>query len=176
VPVGICARNSIISLLQGDLGRSVGVVTAIRQSWLAARPRLSRSDPVLRLVRLRQRFVRRCQRRRRSYRKEGASAGGGWGACQLKCVDGRPGLDCQDTDCDYFPSRLLRTCGERPSSRAAEQRYERAPLYCLPEHAGSHPIGFQFRPSSFAKTRTSPVAIRALPDLCLGIVSGRLGD
>jgi len=59
VSVGICARNSIISPLLGDLGRSVGVVTAIRQSWLAARARVGRSDPVLRFVRMRQRFVRR---------------------------------------------------------------------------------------------------------------------
>src|SRR6266404_5989994 len=33
-----------------------------------------------------------------------------------KRVDGRPGLDRQDTDRGYFPSRPLRTCGERPSS------------------------------------------------------------
>src|SRR5215470_13037130 len=31
--------------------------------------------------------------------------------------------------------RLLRVRRERPRRRAAEQRYERAPLYCLPEHA-----------------------------------------
>ncbi len=37
-----------------------------------------------------------------------------------KRVDGRPGLDRQDTDRDYFPFRLLRTCGERPSSRTAD--------------------------------------------------------
>ena len=43
-----------------------------------------------------------------------------------KCVDGRPGLDCQDTDRDYFPSRLPRTCGERPRGRAAKQRDELA--------------------------------------------------
>src|SRR5262247_2159741 len=45
-----------------------------------------------------------------------------------KCVDGRPGLDCQDTDRDYFPSRPLRTFGERPSSRTADQSDELATL------------------------------------------------
>src|SRR6476646_11094836 len=34
-----------------------------------------------------------------------------------KRVDGWPGLDREDTDRGYFPSRLLRTRGERPSSR-----------------------------------------------------------
>src|SRR5712691_9989495 len=43
-----------------------------------------------------------------------------------KRVDGRPGLDRQDTDRDYFPSRPLRTCGERPSSRTADQSDELA--------------------------------------------------
>src|SRR5215470_5471567 len=37
-----------------------------------------------------------------------------------KRVDGRPGLDRQDTDRNYFPSRLLRPCGERPSNRTAD--------------------------------------------------------
>src|SRR5205823_7585816 len=37
-----------------------------------------------------------------------------------KGVDGRPGLDRQDTNRDYFPFRLLRTCRERPSSRTAD--------------------------------------------------------
>ena len=38
-----------------------------------------------------------------------------------KRVDGWPGLDRQDTNRNYFPYRLLRPCGERPSSRSAEQ-------------------------------------------------------
>src|SRR5215813_14174897 len=41
----LCQKLDHLPLL-GDLGHSVGVVTAIRQSWLAARPRLGRSDPV----------------------------------------------------------------------------------------------------------------------------------
>src|SRR5260370_30237257 len=41
-----------------------------------------------------------------------------------KRIDGRPGLNRQDTDRDYFPSRLLRTCAERPSSRTADQSDE----------------------------------------------------
>ena len=48
-----------------------------------------------------------------------------------KRVDGRPGLDRQDTDRDYFPSRLLRPCGERPSSRSAEQSDELAALHSI---------------------------------------------
>jgi hypothetical protein len=43
-----------------------------------------------------------------------------------KRVEGRPGLDRQDTDRDYFPCRTLRTCGERPSSRADNQSNELA--------------------------------------------------
>jgi hypothetical protein len=37
----------------------------------------------------------------------------------FKGVEGRPGFDRQDTDCDYFPSRLLRPCRNRPRRRAA---------------------------------------------------------
>ena len=48
-----------------------------------------------------------------------------------KRVDGRPGLYPQDTDRDYFPSRLLRTCGERPSSRTADQSDELAALHSI---------------------------------------------
>src|SRR5262249_17623500 len=47
-----------------------------------------------------------------------------------ECVDGRPGLDRQDTDRDNFPSRPLRSCSERPSSRTAEQRDELTPFHC----------------------------------------------
>src|SRR5438067_9336129 len=45
-----------------------------------------------------------------------------------KRLDGRPGLDRQDTD--YFAS-LLRTCGERPSSRTADQSDELATLHSI---------------------------------------------
>jgi hypothetical protein len=48
-----------------------------------------------------------------------------------KRVDGRPGLDRQDTDRDYFPSRPLSTCGERPSSRTADQSDELAALHSI---------------------------------------------
>src|SRR5262245_41764884 len=41
-----------------------------------------------------------------------------------KRVDGWPALDRQDTDRDYFPSRPLRICGERPSSRTGDQSDE----------------------------------------------------
>jgi len=61
----VCQKLDHLPLL-GDLGRSVGVVTAIRQSWLAARPRLSRSDPVLRFVHRRQKFVHRCHGRKKA--------------------------------------------------------------------------------------------------------------
>src|SRR5262249_22460344 len=46
-----------------------------------------------------------------------------------KRVDGRPGLHRQDTDRDYFPSRLLRPCGERPSRRTADQSDELAAVH-----------------------------------------------
>src|SRR5262245_39983676 len=46
-----------------------------------------------------------------------------------KCLDRRPGLARQDTDRDNFPSRPLRTCGERPSTRTADQSDELAPLH-----------------------------------------------
>src|SRR5215470_16702316 len=46
-----------------------------------------------------------------------------------KRVDGRPGLDRQDTDRNYFSSRLLRTCSEWPSSRTADQPDELTPLH-----------------------------------------------
>src|SRR5262249_60888345 len=42
-------------------------------------------------------------------------------------VDGRPGLDRQDTNRNYFPSRPLRPCGERPSNRTADQSDELTP-------------------------------------------------
>src|SRR5262249_49955711 len=48
-----------------------------------------------------------------------------------KSVDRRPGLDRQDTDRDYFPSHLLRTCGERPSSRTADQSNELATFHSI---------------------------------------------
>src|SRR6266480_38084 len=48
-----------------------------------------------------------------------------------KRVDGWPGLDRQDTDRDYFPYRLLRPCGERPSSRTADQSDELAALHSI---------------------------------------------
>jgi hypothetical protein len=48
-----------------------------------------------------------------------------------KRVDGRPGLDRQDTDRDYFPSCLLRTCAERPSSGTADQSDERAAVHSI---------------------------------------------
>src|SRR5262249_26323518 len=48
-----------------------------------------------------------------------------------KRFDRRPRLDRQDTDRDYFPSRLLRTCGERPSSRTADQSDELAAVHSI---------------------------------------------
>jgi hypothetical protein len=47
-----------------------------------------------------------------------------------KRVDGRPGLDRQDTDLDYFPSRLLRAGRERPNRRRAAEhvRNSRRPM------------------------------------------------
>jgi hypothetical protein len=48
-----------------------------------------------------------------------------------KRVDRRPRLDRQDTDRDYFPSRLLRTSGERPSGRTADQSDELAALHSI---------------------------------------------
>ena len=48
-----------------------------------------------------------------------------------KRVDGWPGLDRQDTNRNYFPYRLLRPCGERPSSRSAEQSDELAALHSI---------------------------------------------
>jgi hypothetical protein len=47
-----------------------------------------------------------------------------------KRVDGRPGLIRQDTDGDYF-ALLLRTCGERPSSRTANQSDELAAVHSI---------------------------------------------
>jgi hypothetical protein len=41
------------------------------------------------------------------------------------------GLDRQDTDRDYFPSRRLRTCGERPNSRTADESDELAALHWI---------------------------------------------
>jgi hypothetical protein len=48
-----------------------------------------------------------------------------------KRLDRRPRLDRQDTDRDYFPSRLLRTSGERPSGRTADQSDELAALQSI---------------------------------------------
>jgi hypothetical protein len=48
-----------------------------------------------------------------------------------KRVEGWPGFDRQDTDRDYFPFRPLRTGGERPSSRTADQSDELAALHSI---------------------------------------------
>jgi hypothetical protein len=48
-----------------------------------------------------------------------------------KCLDRRPGLARQNTDRDNFPSRPLRTCGEWPSTRTADQSDELAPLHSI---------------------------------------------
>src|SRR5262249_53138733 len=67
-----------------------------------------------------------------------------------KGVDGWPGLDRQDTDRDYFPSRLLRTCAERPSSRTADQSDELAALHSITCSAPtSRTLGIT-RPSALA--------------------------
>jgi hypothetical protein len=53
-----------------------------------------------------------------------------------KRVDGRPGLERQDTDRDYFPSRPLRTCAERqpPSDLMTEDNRLQTPSPLDPGH------------------------------------------
>src|SRR5262249_39037340 len=80
-----------------------------------------------------------------------------------KRIDGRPRLDRQDTDRDYFPSRLLRTCGERPSSRAADQSDELAAR--INNHVdfilqGRPKIGGQFTRSPDRRRQAGPSGSR----------------
>src|SRR5262249_23726974 len=70
-----------------------------------------------------------------------------------ECVDGRPGLDRQDTDRDYFPSCPLRTGGERPSNRTADQSDELATLHSITCSAPASSILGITRPRSFAVLR-----------------------
>ena len=48
-----------------------------------------------------------------------------------KRLDGRPGLDRQNTDRDNFPFCPLSTCDERPSSRTADQSHELAAFHSI---------------------------------------------
>src|SRR5437588_7130902 len=69
-----------------------------------------------------------------------------------KRVDGRPGLDRQDTDRDYFPL-LLSTCGERPSNRTADQSDELAAIHSITCSAPASSILGITRPRAFAVLR-----------------------
>src|SRR5262249_19884099 len=69
-----------------------------------------------------------------------------------KRVDGRPRLDRKDTDRDYFLS-LLGTCGERPSSRTANQSDELATLHSITCSAPASRILGITMPRAFAVLR-----------------------
>src|SRR5205814_3156763 len=70
-----------------------------------------------------------------------------------KRIDGRPGLDRQDTDRDYFVSRPLRTCSQWPSSRTADQSDELATFHSITCSAPASSILGIMMPRAFAVLR-----------------------
>src|SRR5258707_14533668 len=92
-----------------------------------------------------------------------------------KRVDGRPGLDRQDTDRDYFPL-LLSTCGERPSSRTAGQSDELATLHSITCSAPASSILGITMPRAFAVLRliTSSNLVGACTGRSAGLAARRM--